>query len=124
MTFREVLQLNVMRRVWLAQLVSLGQSQVDGAGPSAIFGASYATNKSLGAGASAADKGHLRIVFDNLAIAGAQNRMTSVDGDVYTGLPVSGFWSANYVNSSAQPGKLANYSGAVHHRGTRNIVGS
>lgn len=32
------------------------------------------------------------------------------------GLPVVGFWAANYINSHARPGLLANYSTAVRHR--------
>ena len=38
------------------------------------------------------------------------------------GLPVTGFWAANYVNSAAQPGLLANYAGVHKHRGSRFAI--
>jgi hypothetical protein len=35
------------------------------------------------------------------------------------GLPVTGFWAANFVNSNAAPGQLANYSLLNKHRASR-----
>lgn len=35
------------------------------------------------------------------------------------GLPVTGFWAANYVNANAAPGLLANFAGTHKHRGSR-----
>jgi hypothetical protein len=32
------------------------------------------------------------------------------------GLPLTGFWAANFVNSNAAPGLLANYSVLAKHR--------
>ena len=48
--------------------------------------------------------------------------LVSLNGDRYVGLPVIGFWSVNYMNSNAQPGKLGNYSGAMSHRGTTFVL--
>jgi hypothetical protein len=36
------------------------------------------------------------------------------------GLPVTGFWAANFVNSAAAPGQLANYSLLSKHRASRD----
>lgn len=43
----------------------------------------------------------------------------STDGDVYSGLPVTGFHAVNYVNANVVPGVLSNYSAAFRHRATR-----
>lgn len=40
----------------------------------------------------------------------------SRDGDVYGGLPATGFQAVNYINAHHSPGVLANYSGAFRHR--------
>jgi hypothetical protein len=36
----------------------------------------------------------------------------SIDGDVYAGLPATGFEAVNYVNANVVPGVLANYAAA------------
>jgi len=41
-----------------------------------------------------------------------------------TGLPVTGFMVYNIINSNAQPGKLANYSGLFPHRSNFHCVGN
>ena len=43
----------------------------------------------------------------------------SSEGEVFQGLPVTGFAITNYVNANAAPGKLANYSGLWRHKGSR-----
>lgn len=43
----------------------------------------------------------------------------SIDGDVYAGLPATGFEAVNYVNSNVAPGVLSNYSGLFRHRASR-----
>ena len=40
------------------------------------------------------------------------------------GLPVTGFMVYNIINSNAQPGKLANYSGLFRHRSTFSCMGA
>ena len=44
----------------------------------------------------------------------------SVEGRLFSGLPVIGFATQNLVNSNVQNGVLANYSSAVAHRVTTN----
>ena len=46
----------------------------------------------------------------------------SADVDLI-GLPATGFYAANIINTNAQPGKLANYSGVWRHRAHRSCVG-
>lgn len=46
----------------------------------------------------------------------------SSDGDIYRGLPATGFQAVNYVNQNLQPGVLANYSAAFRHRAMRTCV--
>ena len=41
----------------------------------------------------------------------------------YFGLPAIGFWAVGYVNSQAQPGVLATYTGTFRHRGSRATSG-
>lgn len=43
----------------------------------------------------------------------------SSEGEVFEGLPSTGFAITNYVNANAAPGKLANYSGLWRHKGSR-----
>jgi len=40
------------------------------------------------------------------------------------GLPATGFMSYNIINTQAQPGMLANYGGAFHHRATTSCSGN
>ncbi|MBL8299557.1 MAG: hypothetical protein JNN30_14565 [Rhodanobacteraceae bacterium] len=46
----------------------------------------------------------------------------SIDGDVYFGLPATGFEAVNYVNSNVAPGVLSNYSGLFRHRASRSCT--
>lgn len=47
---------------------------------------------------------------------------TSTNGNVFTGLPITGFQATNFVNSNVTAGVLANYSGAYRHRISRNCA--
>ena len=44
----------------------------------------------------------------------------SSDGEVFYGLPATGFAIQNFQNANVTPGKLANYSGLWKHKGSRN----
>lgn len=46
----------------------------------------------------------------------------AANGEVISGLPVTGFAITNYVNANVA-GKLANYSGLWHHKGSRSCAG-
>jgi hypothetical protein len=57
----------------------------------------------------------------HLLTAGTAENGTSV---VLKGLPVTGFMVYNVINSNAQPGKLANYSGLFPHRANVSCSGA
>jgi hypothetical protein len=119
---------NVPALCFEAQVVSFNQSNVSSGGASSIFGATYASNiNTVTVSGSTFTTGWARVTFDNPLTAGSQNGMvlsalgyTSTNS--YAGLPVTGFWSANYVNANAAPGILANYSGSYTHRASRAPV--
>lgn len=46
----------------------------------------------------------------------------STEGEVFSGLPATGFSIQNFVNANATPGRLANYSGLWKHKGSRSCV--
>jgi hypothetical protein len=52
--------------------------------------------------------------------AGGEDPTTGAN--ILVGLPATGFWAANYINSAAQPGLLATYAGLHKHRGDREPV--
>ena len=109
-----------------AQVFSFNQSAVGAGQPSSIFGSTYASNiNTTRVSGPAFTNGWARITFDAPA-PGRQNVLNNainqVGGLAFAGLPVTGFWSANYVNTNAAPGALANYSGAYRHRASRLTV--
>ncbi len=94
---------------------------------SGIFGSRFASNLfTLTTGGSTAtfQNGWARMGFDNDndGTAGPDHVLTAPSGRRYVGLPAIGFWSTNFVNSNAQPGQLANFSGSVRHRGSRLVL--
>jgi hypothetical protein len=117
-----------------AQVVAFNQSQVGAGQPSSIFGSTYASNINTRTVSGATfTTGWTKITFDdsltgaidNAMIPSATNGIVNVTaaGVGLAGLPVAGFWSANYVNNNVTPGTLANYSGAFKHRASRaNVV--
>jgi hypothetical protein len=108
-----------------AQVLSFNQSAVAAGNPSAVFGSTYASNINTARNATANfTSGWSRIGFRanplnvlNMAFAGF------TDTSQYFGLPVTGFWAANYVNANVTAGVLANYSGAYAHRASRASSG-
>lgn len=47
----------------------------------------------------------------------------SLEGNVFYGLPATGFEAVNYVNNAVQAGVLSNYSGTFRHRASRDCIG-
>ncbi|HSX62409.1 MAG TPA: hypothetical protein VLF18_19670 [Tahibacter sp.] len=64
--------------------------------------------------------GWMRLSFDPSSQPHALR--ASRDGDVFRGLPATGFQAVNYVNSNVVAGVLANYSAAFRHRAVRTCV--
>jgi hypothetical protein len=46
----------------------------------------------------------------------------STEGEVFSGLPATGFAVQNFVNANVTPGTLANYSGLFKHKGSRSCA--
>ncbi len=67
-----------------------------------------------------APAGWLRLTLDPAAQPHALR--ASSDGDVFKGLPATGFQAVNYVNGNALPGVLSNYSATFRHRAVRDCA--
>lgn len=85
---------------------------------SPVLGSKLASNVDVRA--DGLSQGWMRIAFDTTAEA--HKLAPSSEGEVFSGLPATGFAITNYVNANAAPGRLANYSGLWHHKGSRNCV--
>lgn len=66
-------------------------------------------------------QGWARIEFDDVS-AGFQNYLISDDANpvAIVGLPVTGFWAADYLNANVTAGVRANFGGIHKHRGDRD----
>ncbi len=64
--------------------------------------------------------GWLRLNLDTPTQAHALR--ASRDGDVFAGLPATGFQAVNYVNQNVTFGVLSNYSTTFHHRALRSCA--
>ena len=70
------------------------------------------------------ENGWARIAFNNPLTPAQDNVLTVASTSrQYFGLPAIGFWAVGYVNSQAQPGVLATYTGTFRHRGSRATSG-
>lgn len=102
---------------WEAQVVSFGQA----GGSSDILGSPLVEN--IAVGAAGFENGWARISLD----ADGQG-FTSIDGDDYAGLPVTGFSYSVIQNGTLQDADgnsiLANYAYMFAHRYSRDIIGS
>jgi len=96
-----------------AQVITFNQNSVQPGGPdSAILGSDLASNVPT----------NYTSGWMDLQLGGSAHVLrTSREGNVFTGLPVTGFLVTNYVNTNAAPGLLGNYSGLYRHRFSRNI---
>ena len=115
-----------------AQVVTFNQTDIGdyltGGNRSDVFGSYYARNIATGAAFS---EGWARIGLGNQAATGGiQNFLptavpstgTPQQPNALVGLPVAGFWAANFVGGSV-PGVLANYSVVHNHRADRLSAG-
>jgi hypothetical protein len=85
---------------------------------STVLGSQLASNVDVRA--DGLSQGWLRLAFNTTAQAHLLS--PSSEGEVFAGLPATGFAITNYVNANAAPGRLANYSGLWHHKGSRSCV--
>ncbi|MBB5208702.1 hypothetical protein [Chiayiivirga flava] len=121
-----------------AQVITFNQvtagEVLTGNDPSGILGSFFPRNINLcqtyAPDDSCADdsvytEGWLRMVLGDPALNFMFTDAVSADPaepNILVGLPATGFWAANYVNSDAEPGLLANYSGIHKHRADRLTV--
>ena len=66
------------------------------------------------------NEGWLRIALNPSSELHQMN--ASTEGEVFDGLPATGFAITNYVNANAAPGMLANYTGLWRHKGSRSCA--
>ena len=85
---------------------------------SPVLGSALARN--IDVRADFLNEGWLRIAFNPTTQPHAL--VASSEGDVFDGLPGTGFAITNYINANAAPGLLANYSGLWHHKGSRSCT--
>ena len=114
-----------------AQVVTFNQGTVgEGNDASAVLGSTYARNINLcrvfNADGSCTAAGNFSEGWVRMDLGDADNYLDSLDGDgdgdfarVF-GLPVTGFWAADYINANVEAGILANFSGLHRHRGDRD----
>lgn len=96
-----------------AQAITFNQDSVEPGVASAILGSLLASNV-----ATNYDAGWMDLSFPNSDEA----LRPSLEGNVFLGLPVTGFLITNYVNAHAAPGVLGNYSGLYRHRFSREVT--
>ena len=95
-----------------AQAITFNQAGVEPGVASSILGSLLASNVDV------FTSGWLDLSFPD-----TQEALTpSVEGNVFMGLPVTGFLVTNYVNAHAAPGVLGNYSGLYRHRISRDVT--
>jgi hypothetical protein len=95
-----------------AQAITFNQTGVEPGVASSILGSLLASNVDV------YTSGWLDLSFPDSAEA----LLPSVEGNVFMGLPVTGFLVTNYVNAHAAPGILGNYSGLYRHRISRDVT--
>ncbi|HEX5123901.1 MAG TPA: hypothetical protein VFV97_11695 [Rhodanobacteraceae bacterium] len=96
---------------------------INGGGAAVVFGSNVTPFTLSLAGATTGNA-----VMDFVDASHLQQLPGGIDGDGNTvtllGLPVTGFMAYNVINTNAQPGLLANYSGVFANRATASCAGS
>ena len=115
---------------WEVNVVTWNQQEAVTAGESLVLGSrTVARNINLTSDldGNVFNEGWLRMDLgddDNylldLGASGAGDTTGAEPRNQLFGLPVTGFWAANFVNSAAAPGVLANYSTIHKHRASRD----
>ncbi len=105
---------------WEAQVVTFGQGARLTAGePSDILGSTYYNNVTPPAGFNA---GWASIEFGSAPGFTPPSMREAIDGEVFRGLPVTGFFVTNYDNGLQDSGVLANYTALFRHRTERDCL--
>ncbi|MDJ0655292.1 MAG: hypothetical protein QNJ40_14105 [Xanthomonadales bacterium] len=116
--------LNVPVLCYEAQVITFGQE----GGASDILGSPTASNISLGTVTGDTFENGWAFIDFTANVTAPEHTLTSSDGDVYSGLPVTGFAIQVVNNSTLVDGDgnnvLSNYAGLFGHRYSKSIVGS
>jgi hypothetical protein len=103
---------------WEANVIAFNQTLAADT-PTAVLGATPKQGAhGLGIGNFA--NGWARIEFNSPATANFDNYLVSNDNVAIVGLPVIGFWAADYTNTAVAAGVRANYSQIHKHRAARD----
>ena len=121
---------------WETNVVTWNQEDAISAGESLVLGSRTVANNINLRDASGNDvtAGWVAMDFDirtdvggnrlnfllDLGADGAGDTTGTTPRNQLFGLPVTGFWAANFVNANAAPGTLANYSVISRHRASRD----
>jgi hypothetical protein len=102
-----------------AQIISFQSAADFSADPtSPVLGSQLASNVDVRA--DNLNEGWMRISLN--PTSELHELSASSEGEVFSGLPATGFAISNFVNGNAAPGKLANYAGLWHHKGSRSCA--
>ncbi|MBS0571401.1 MAG: hypothetical protein JSS28_12380 [Proteobacteria bacterium] len=100
---------------WEANVIAFNQSFTTPSGPTAIFGSNVGANVPLPSGFTT---GWVNLDFD-VGVTPTKHRLTSGNGNVFSGLPATGFAVQETVNSNVTAGVLANYTALYGHKYNR-----
>jgi hypothetical protein len=103
---------------WEANILAFNQTLAAGTQTSVLGATPKQGAHGLTIGAFS--NGWARIEFDHPTQPGFQNYLLSNDDVAVVGLPVIGFWAADYVNEGVAAGVRANYSAIHKHRAERD----
>ncbi|MGA9342535.1 MAG: hypothetical protein WBV61_09430 [Rhodanobacteraceae bacterium] len=96
-------------------IISFLATSAEGAGTiSGVFGSALVTNIP-----PFARSGWVELNLDPNQTTDPHALRPSTDGDIFHGLPATGFAAVSYINGEVTPGTLANYSGLFRHRASR-----
>jgi len=102
------------RLCYESQLFTFNQAGVDFGDPTMVLGSL------LGFNYNSYSRGWLALSFNDPT----EQLRTSLEGNVFFGLPAVGFLAVNYINANVTPGVLSNYSGVYPHRSTASCTNS
>lgn len=102
---------------WEANVITFNQSQVaDASGPTTVLGSNLGADIGLPSGYKA---GWANLDFDQ-GVLPTQHRLTPAsNGNVFAGLPATGFSVEQTINAGVSAGVLANYTALYNHKYNR-----
>ncbi|MDZ4814372.1 MAG: hypothetical protein SGI99_17440 [Pseudomonadota bacterium] len=115
-------QVETPQLLWETNVITFNQPEVLVSG-STILGSRLAANvdaQSLGVFDGWMRLGLYEAVAGGGSLINLHQSHPDTTGNVWNGLPTTGFWAASFTNGAVTPGVLANYSGLFKHKGSRS----